>query len=130
MYKAILFTICILTQFVSRTTGTESIAFQLIGNLIVVTATVDEKAGNYIVDTGVSVLILNQNFFQGKETEKEMTGIIASGGITQTRYSHVKLGTHEWKGVYSEITNLEAIERALGMTIHGLIGCHLLGNIR
>jgi hypothetical protein len=102
--------------------------FEIVGNLVIVYAMVDDKPGNYIIDTGVPIVILNADYFQGKKSEKVMQGINGEGGLVFTRYSNIEIGPNKWKSVYTEITSLEAIERALRRPIHGLIGCQLFRN--
>jgi predicted aspartyl protease len=125
MPKGSFIIILILSQLFNRTFAIEAIPFEIIGNLIVVSMQVDDKIGNYILDTGVPVVILNEKYFEGKKSEKVMQGINGQGGAVATRYCGIVLGENQWKGVYAEVTSLEALETALNRTIHGLIGCQL-----
>jgi predicted aspartyl protease len=108
--------------------ATQAIPFEIVGNLVIISAKVDDQPGYYIIDTGVPNVILNNNYFQGKKSEKIMQGINGEGALVLTRYSKIEIGTNKWKGVYVEITKLETIEQALRRPIHGLIGCQLFRN--
>ncbi|NND32736.1 MAG: hypothetical protein HKN76_09110, partial [Saprospiraceae bacterium] len=105
--------------------GSHVIPFELVGNLIIISAIVDGKEGNYIVDTGVPIVYLNENYFAGKMSDKVMYGINGEGSEVSTRYSEIEIAGSVWKSVYAEIINLESIEQALGKSVHGLLGCRL-----
>jgi hypothetical protein len=114
-----------LSQFQNRINAFQTIPFTLVGNLILISGTVDGKIGNFILDTGTPVVILNGKYFEGQKSDKVMQGISGEGGPVATRYSTIELGGNKWKSIYSEVFRLEALEAALGQPIHGLLGCQL-----
>lgn len=118
-------TLTLATLLIDSTFASESIPFEMVSNLIIVSTTVDDKTGDFIIDTGVPIVFLNHHHFEGKELQKMMHGINGEGGGVKTKYSKITLGSQTWKSVYCEITNLDALERALHRPILGLIGCQL-----
>ena len=56
--------------------ASSTIPFQLAGKLIIVKATVDGQPGNFILDTGVSKLVLNDRYFEGEPTDKVFTALM------------------------------------------------------
>lgn len=125
MVKALLFPAFILLNFFGNSNTIETIPFELLGNLIIVSTNVDDKKGDFILDTGSPVVILNKKHFRGKHSNRLMYGVNGEGDAIKTRYSRISIGNQTWKGVYCEITNLEVLENALCRPILGLIGCQL-----
>ncbi len=108
--------------------STVSIPFQIIGKLIIVKATVDGKTGNYIVDSGANLTIVNSKYYQKKGHQNPNKSYGLNGQITSSSTSHAPL---EWYGVYRKwieltIIDLSDIENALKTPIHGLIGYDVL----
>ena len=98
------------------------IPFQLANKLIVVRGVVDGKPGNYILDTGISNLVLNARYFTGRPSEKVYYGLNGRAGKLAINYSSVHIGDHLLKKVYAEIIPLPTLEAKLGIPIHGLLG--------
>ncbi|MEB2779761.1 pepsin/retropepsin-like aspartic protease family protein [Algoriphagus sp. C2-6-M1] len=98
------------------------IPFEIAGKMILLKATVGGETGNFILDTGVSDLLLNSKYFKGKPGSKVFYGI--NGEIGQLAVSHVTLQIDEnqWNNVYAEVIPMQALEDSKGFPIHGLIG--------
>lgn len=96
--------------------------FTLVGKLIVIQATVDGITGNFILDTGISNLVLNTEYYQGLPIDRVFHGINGKVCQVQASYFRLELSTLKWKGLYAEIIPLHTLERTTGMPIHGLIG--------
>lgn len=110
--------------------NTNKASFKLVGKLIVVQATVQGQSGNFILDTGVSNLILNAVYFEGRQTDKVFCGINGSTEKIQMDFSIVKFAGYKWKNVYSEIFSLCHLERHQGVRFLGMIGGRMLRNYK
>lgn len=98
------------------------ISFQWAGKLMVIKATVNGQLGNFILDTGTSHLVLNDQYFKGKHTDKIFHGMNGQTGTIQEDFVKVDIGQHRWKSAYAEIIPLAHLEKIKGLPIHGLIG--------
>ncbi len=97
---------------------------RLAGKFILVEgAVVDEQSGYFILDTGVSGLVLNARHFKGKASrEMAATGINGNPVDVQTLYVHFKLGNEEWKDQHATLIPLDHLETAKNVEILGLVG--------
>lgn len=99
-----------------------SVPFQLEGKLIIIQATVDGQVGNFILDTGISDLILNSRYFEGDQTGDRFLGLNGQGGTIQLSRPTVEIGDQNWGRLNAQIVGMSAIERSKGIRIHGLLG--------
>lgn len=99
-----------------------TIPFQVEGKLIIIEATVDGQKGNFILDTGISELLLNNRYYEGHETSKRYYGLNGQGGTMELGRPTVQIGEQNWGRVYAQIVPMVAIERSKGIRIHGLLG--------
>lgn len=99
-----------------------TIPFQVEGKLIIIEATVDGQKGNFILDTGISELLLNNRYYEGHQTSKRYYGLNGQGGTMELGRPTVQIGEQSWGRVHAQIVPMVAIERSKGIRIHGLMG--------
>lgn len=105
-----------------------TIPFQLIDKSIVFEATVDGTRGLFILDTGSSHLILDEQYVQGRPTEEKMRGITGRE-IDLGRISvNLTMGNLELKGTEALTLPLAHLSRRKGVPIMGLMGIQPLWN--
>lgn len=105
--------------------GTTTIPFTLVNGLIITEASVDQKIGKFIVDTGADGLILNSEMDGGSE---ESTYSTLQGEIVArpTLIKEFAFGNIQIANVQAYAMNLESIESYTSYTINGIIGLQLL----
>ncbi len=99
-----------------------TIPFQVEGKLIIIEAIVDGQKGNFILDTGISELLLNNRYYVGHQSSKHYYGLNGQGGTMELGRPTVQIGEQSWGRVYAQIVPMVAIERSKGIRIHGLLG--------
>jgi hypothetical protein len=104
-----------------------SVPFQLTRNLVIVEASVNGKNGLFIMDTGVSEIILNNRYFDGKSTGDRFYGISGSEMEKKVNFIRINLGGYEKQGL-AIITDFSALERTSGLEILGVIGNSIFKN--
>lgn len=102
-----------------------SVPFQLEGKLIIIQATVDGQIGNFILDTGISDLLLNSRYFEGDQTEERFDGLNGQGGAIELSRPPVQIGDQSWGRVNARIVSMSALERSKDIRIHGLLGTYI-----
>jgi hypothetical protein len=121
-----------LTPGISRQDCTV-VPFFVFSNLLLVRASVEEREGYFILDTGAPGLILNKRYFQdGKNFfQKEEVAVGVNGKVEKVlkRRTALELGTHEWKNVHACLYDLEYLEEAKGISIIGLLGSLLFRDL-
>lgn len=104
------------------------IPFEMAGKMILVKATVDGVTGNFILDTGISNLVLNSSYFKGQSTTKVFYGVNGTAGSLEESYTTLQIGELHWKNVYAEVIEMQVVEDSKGLPIHGLIGTDVFRN--
>lgn len=99
-----------------------TVPFQLEGKLIIIQATVDGQVGNFILDTGISNLLLNSRYFEGVQTEDRFLGLNGQGGTIESSRPTVQIGDRSWGRLNAQIVTMSAIDKSKGIRIHGLLG--------
>ena len=101
------------------------VPFVLLNNLPVVQATVDGHTGNFIVDTGAEVTLLNQRYFAGG-LPTAPTGAGATGALTRT--TSYRAGSFVWQDLHlTDVTLTTTDLTHLGAApLLGLLGADLL----
>lgn len=101
------------------------VPFVLVNNLPVVQATVDGHTGNFILDTGAEVTLLNQHYFAGG-VPISPTGAGATGTLTRT--ASYRAGSFVWQNLrLTDITLTTTDLTHLGAApLLGLLGADLL----
>lgn len=104
------------------------IPFEMAGKMILVKASVDGVNGNFILDTGISNLVLNSSYFKGQSTTKIFYGVNGTAGSLNESYTTLQIGELIWKNVYAEVIEMQVVEDSKGFPIHGLIGTDVFRN--
>ena len=103
------------------------IPFELAGGMIVVNASLDGKAGNFILDTGAPGIVLNDanTTFSNQCQGESVTGRLT---VEEVEVKNFQLGTIRKERALGYLLNVQHLEVACGMDIMGLIGYDLLKN--
>jgi hypothetical protein len=128
--KAILFAIVlnVVVPFYSLSNPTvTSVSFQLTRNLIIVKASVNGREGLFILDTGVSEIILNNRYFNGMPTGEKFYGISGSEMDKEIEAIRFDIGGFE-KNVVAIVTDFTALEKISGLELFGVIGNSIFKN--
>jgi len=115
----------VLIAIKTTTTANTAIPFQLAGKLIIVRATVDGQAGNFILDTGVADLVLNARYFEGEPTGRIFHGVNGQSGSLAISNPSLQIGDQCWKSVYAEVIPMIQLESSKGIPVHGMLGANL-----
>ncbi|MFT5254242.1 MAG: putative aspartyl protease, partial [Flavobacteriales bacterium] len=104
------------------------IPFDLVGNMIVVKARVNGQEGNFIVDTGTDIMVLNSSVFAEHQYSFATNGVSINDRIDEVKMTNVKFA---WNGIQrrqlaAKIIDLKLIERSKGVQIIGFIGHSIL----
>ncbi|HKJ17925.1 MAG TPA: pepsin/retropepsin-like aspartic protease family protein [Xanthomonadales bacterium] len=109
------------------------IPFKLAGRLIIAEATVNGVSGNYLVDSGAPVIMLNKRFFTGGEVVTKPLNhpmpIGVGGAMTEVEAANdltFSWGNIELLGQRALVADLSHLEKNVGETIVGLIGFETL----
>jgi hypothetical protein len=120
-----------LSIFFSRTdsSGTIVIPIKRVKNLIVIEAAIDTVIGNFVLDTGSPILVLNSTYFRysqehGTRMAANATGT-ASVPLMQTQVSSLRLKQLCFEKIPADISDLGHIENKRGIKILGLLGVRL-----
>ncbi|MEZ4962509.1 MAG: retropepsin-like aspartic protease [Saprospiraceae bacterium] len=102
------------------------VPFELVGNTIVVQATVNGIDGNFILDTGSPALVLNGSYFEGIQVPW-MNQAVSDfhGELSKARHLVVESMDIDGLPVTGEtalVVNLAPLEQTKGIPIHGIIG--------
>ena len=103
------------------------IPFTKAGKLILIKGKADNVEGNFVLDTGAPLLVLNSTYFRNMEimpAQGEIqTGINGEGSLAQkTMVKQFKLGTINYSKIETDLLNLGHIENVRGVKILGLLG--------
>jgi hypothetical protein len=106
------------------------IPFSRAGNLILLRARADSIEGNFILDTGSPVLVLNLTYFRHYPTtirhDREEGGMTGTGAqVLETSIKEFSLGPIKYPKIYANMTNLGHLENSKGVKILGLLGMQL-----
>lgn len=105
--------------------NTQVIAFNRVGNLIVIQAMADTTTGNFILDTGAPGLVLNLTYFrQYRQSEANDRGSVSGAvlGAVQVVVDKFSFGGLHYKSLDADMISLGHIEDRKRLKILGLIG--------
>ncbi len=121
---------CGLSLLTFRVKGSTVLPFQLVGKLIVIQAVVNDQMGNYILDTGTSNLVLNNQYHDPVFAGRKRKALGISGRPVKMVESFVDLqiGELKWRSLTAEVMSLEHLSRAKNLPIMGLIGTYVFRN--
>ncbi len=100
----------------------DAIPFKVINNLIIIEIDIEERTGNFILDTGSDAIFLNSN---NRKFSNKAAMFQTVNGVTnseETKISHLKVGDITKENVSAYNTNLANIENFLNLKIAGIIG--------
>ena len=104
--------------------------FSRAGNLILIRAKADSTEGNFILDTGSPMLVLNLTYFRHYtttiRTDAEEGGMTGTGNpVLETTVRQFKLGPVVYNRMVANLVNLGHIENSKGVKVFGLLGMKL-----
>ena len=105
----------------------ESIQFELVNGLIVLSASVNGEEGNFILDTGSPQLLLNSR------VKKADFACVSLDRVLKAKYvdvDHMQIGSFEKHQFEAWATNLSFLEELLDRNISGLIGLDVMTESR
>ena len=114
--------------FIGKTRGQpyETIPFNLIGQTIIINATIDGEQGNFIFDTGSPGMVLNSRYFIGYEMsyfKNKMVDI--NGEKNKSFFYQIKraaIASFQLPNELAWVIDLSGIEEMKGIPIMGIIG--------
>lgn len=111
------------------TENTVRIPFKTVGHLIVIKAGVNEREGNFIIDTGSETLLLNNVHFKHYNKRKYRTTTGVNNSIDKAylkRLDHFFLKGFSISNIDADIVDLSHIEKSKKMELFGIIGYKVL----
>lgn len=105
-----------------------SIPFKLADKMIILSATVNGKSGNFVLDTGIPHAVLNAAYFDGQKVDRVYSSVLGTTPKIKATHAKVEVKSLRWKWVYAEVLPLEHLEKIKGMPILGLLGGRMLRN--
>jgi len=104
------------------------IPIKRVQNLIVIEARIDTLVGNFVLDTGSPLLVLNKTYFRKGWDRTDKVAANASGGTTSLYQTNVRafaLRELYFEKIQADLTDLGHIENQRGIKILGLLGVNL-----
>ncbi len=112
--------------FANYTNASSPIPFQFIGNLIVVKAKVNGHNGNFILDTGSPILILNSAYFSGFKSTDKNKGIMDIHGMELPPellfVNSIEIQGIELRNATAKIIDLSNYELLKHISLSGILG--------
>ncbi|PQJ77982.1 hypothetical protein [Polaribacter porphyrae] len=109
---------------------TTRIPFKLVDRLIVIEGELNDKKGNFIIDTGSETLILNKTYFRiysfNYQKSGETSGILKDVNPIEKTISKLTFDNLNLKNKKSDIINLSHIEKSKKIKLLGIIGYDIL----
>lgn len=100
--------------------------------LLLVEATIDSMAGNFILDTGAPYLVLNKTYFRnGKQADGSWSGGVTGGtsAVLHTTVDRLQIQELFYRNVAADVVNLGHIENDKGIKIFGMLGANLFSDM-
>lgn len=96
---------------------------KLVDKLILIEGKVEGHKGYFILDLGVSDIVLNNRYFQGvKDKDRAVFGIHGVNSKVETTRADVDFGGIPWKRRLAHILSLRHLEETKGEKLLGLVG--------
>jgi len=107
------------------------IPFRVVGRLIAVDASIDTVSGLFIVDTGSSDLLLNENYFESQRTFSSRTAVGVTGEMGELKTRTVD--TLNWdlleiENLEGHVVSLAHIEEKKNIRLIGVLGYEVFRN--
>lgn len=110
---------------------TTQIPFKLVDRLMIIEGEINNKKGNFIIDTGSETLILNKKYFDLYQFNFEKKG--ETSGVTgnlenpiEKTIEKMRLHNLDLNDVHSDIIDLSHIEKSKKIKLLGIIGFSIL----
>lgn len=110
---------------------TTQIPFKLVDRLMIIEGEINNKKGNFIIDTGSETLILNKKYFDLYQFNFEKKG--ETSGVTgnlenpfEKTIEKMRLQNLDLNDVHSDIIDLSHIEKSKKIKLLGIIGFSIL----
>ncbi|MEM9849530.1 MAG: hypothetical protein AAF847_16705 [Bacteroidota bacterium] len=100
--------------------------FELLNKMIVVEATIEERDGYFIIDTGAPDLVLNQQHFDGEASDWLANSINCTTAVKSQWVGKFEWGCVKQKNFTALVVDLSYLEQAIGKPFLGLIGYEIL----
>ncbi len=116
--------VCCMCSFSNKLLAeTVTLPIKLVDKLILIKGVANNQSGYFLLDLGVSDVVLNSAHFKGtKSPDKGFFGINGSSASVETKWVNLSLGTVSWKRRFVHLLPLTHLEEAKGEEILGLIG--------
>lgn len=101
------------------------VPFDLVNGMIFVRAQLNNQPGEFILDTGAPMLVLNRSQHGATLRTNSCSGSFQVGESTVRQFSWAGMEKYELRALATDLSHLEV---ATGRTIAGLIGYNLLKN--
>ncbi len=134
-----LLTLCLLLGGMGHPTQADPLAtptvvpFLLVGNSIIVEASVNGQSGHFLLDTGSPYLILNGRHFEGVSHRGEQWNLLDIHGQTCPMAYFVvrdfRIGDMKLRQRDAYVTDLSGLEAAKGCNLAGIIGYSALRQV-
>lgn len=98
------------------------VPFQLIHNLIVIEATVDQQKGYFILDTGSDAIFMDKSFHDASALSQEFSTLHGSLNAQSFIIKQFSLGSLSKQNLEAFNTRMDNIEAFLSMDIAGIVG--------
>jgi hypothetical protein len=138
-----IYTLLILTTLLSHTLIAEPLyrmsqpesvlPIKVVDKLVLVEAFVDGQSGNYLFDTGISSLALNDRYFGGEDNLPRYDKATDVNGNREHVEGYL-IGAFDWGAVrrdsfYAPLVDLRALEEIFDCSIMGLLGWEVFRNL-
>lgn len=96
---------------------------KLVDKLILIEGTVDGQTGYFMLDLGVSDLVLNNRYFTGiKSKNADAYGVNGTLTSLKTKWIGAEFGSLKWRRRLAHVLSLQHLEDSKGERILGLVG--------
>ena len=112
---------------ISASVDFSEIPFEMAGGMIIVKASINGEAGNFILDTGAPGIVLNANNdeFDAMTNASSVSGNMQVGEVTVQNF---QLGIIRMDKAQGHLLDVHHLEAACGIDLMGLIGFDVLRN--
>ncbi len=114
---------CLLVLTTAAMAEKARLPIKLVDKLILIEGTVDGQTGYFMLDLGVSDLVLNSRYFTGiKSKIADAFGVNGTLTSLETKWIGAEFGSLHWKRRLAHVLSLEHLEDSKGEKILGLVG--------
>lgn len=114
---------CLLSVATAAMAEKAHLPIKLVDKLILIEGTVDGQTGYFMLDLGVSDLVLNDRYFTGvKSKTADAYGVNGTLTSIETKWIGAEFGSLKWKRRLAHVLSLQHLEDSKGEKILGLVG--------